>query len=97
MTWNKGYIDESYWFAATEDVEAEAKRCVWDLLRAQEHVTIPFLLCEKVPFDEAWCTDLTMGLRRWRANPAAIDLWLSRGTTLDWRPNEMTPEDFYAA
>jgi hypothetical protein len=94
MRWSKGYIDDDIvWMS---DEEPETKRSVWHLLRAQEHVKVCFVLDADVPFEEAWCISLLDTWPAWRVNPATIAMWLEQGE-IDWRPNEITPEDFYAA
>lgn len=95
MNFSKGYIDHDYRFTPGSPVAGEAKRRTRDLLRAQEHMPIAFVLDAKVPEDEAWCDCLLATWPRWRVHPDAIASWLGPGE-IDWRHNEMTPEDFYA-
>ena len=91
----KGYIDEEPYFFGPGN--PSAVRSVAQLLRAQEHVTVRFILDEEVPRGEARCYEERLAVPPWIVNPADIAEFLADVGEVDWRPNELTPEDFYAA
>lgn len=93
----KGYIDEDYVFTAWTRAWVDDERDAQALYRAQEHITIAFVLDPTVPHGKAWRCNGSPILQRWRINPSTLDDWETAAAKLDWRHNELTAEDYYAA